>query len=268
MLRLCGLCKTNSKLLDSHLIPAAFYKAMREPSLKNPNPVIVRRGNAATSSAQVRQWFLCILCERRFHCLGEDWVLRNYARPDGSFPLHEEVNSLRPVASFQGQSLYSAKDVSGIDCEKIEYFASSVFWRAAATRWRNHPFRLEMGPYQEKLRKYLVGEECFPANIVMRVVLTTPQSARSIVLLPLTDRRNGMHGFTFLVPGILFSVILGKHISEQDKLLAFSHPLERIICISDAYHQPYIARIAKTMKDSAPKGDLKNLWKGPDPRKR
>jgi hypothetical protein len=45
------------------LLPAALYKFMKEPSLKNPNPVRLLPGVAVASSHEVRQNFLCTECE-------------------------------------------------------------------------------------------------------------------------------------------------------------------------------------------------------------
>src|SRR5215203_1964693 len=94
----CGLCRASAHLHDSHLLPSALYKLSREPSLKNPNPVIFSGGAAVASSVQARQYFLCTECEDRLNNDGEKWILRNCAQSNTSFPLHTHLTSRPHVA--------------------------------------------------------------------------------------------------------------------------------------------------------------------------
>ena len=62
----CGLCREQRVLRYSHLFPAALYKILRDPDRRNPNPVMVTRSHAGTTSRQVSAYFLCGDCEQRF----------------------------------------------------------------------------------------------------------------------------------------------------------------------------------------------------------
>ena len=59
----CGLCRDQRALQDSHLFPAALYKILRDPDRPNPNPGMVTRNHAGTTSRQVSAYFLCWDCE-------------------------------------------------------------------------------------------------------------------------------------------------------------------------------------------------------------
>ena len=72
----CHLCLQTKELMESHLIPAAFYRLLRTPGEKNPNPVVVNPTFQERTSKQVTGRMLCGTCEARFNLGGENWVLR------------------------------------------------------------------------------------------------------------------------------------------------------------------------------------------------
>ena len=70
----CGLCLQPRNLQRSHLLPAALYKMLRDPSLNNPNPVLITKEITRTSSEQIRDYVLCAECEERFNAQGDVMV--------------------------------------------------------------------------------------------------------------------------------------------------------------------------------------------------
>jgi hypothetical protein len=40
----CALCGKLTVLIDSHLLPKALYRLLRDSGAKNPNPVLVTKG--------------------------------------------------------------------------------------------------------------------------------------------------------------------------------------------------------------------------------
>ena len=111
--------------------------------------------------------------------------------------------------------LYRTNAASGIQPDQITYFASSVFWRAAATDWRNHGQRIDMGLHEERFRRYLLSEESFPGNSALRVIISSPAVAKLLALLPMPDRINGMRCYTLLIPGVMLTLILAKHVPRE-----------------------------------------------------
>src|SRR5262245_24888194 len=84
----CGLCRRQRALQDSHFFPSALYKIVRDPDRSNPNPVMVTRKHAGTTSRRVSAYFLCWDCEQRFSRNGERYVVSQCAQRD-RFPLRE-----------------------------------------------------------------------------------------------------------------------------------------------------------------------------------
>ena len=56
----CKLCLTPSVgLLDSHFVPAAFYKIAMDETQDIPHPVVVSPGASLLSSAQASDYLFC-----------------------------------------------------------------------------------------------------------------------------------------------------------------------------------------------------------------
>lgn len=57
----------------------------------------------------------------------------------------------------------------GIEMQKLVCFAVSVFWKASARPWRavDHTTQLEFGPYLDRFRNFLLGQEPFPDRAAM-----------------------------------------------------------------------------------------------------
>jgi hypothetical protein len=262
----CGLCRRSEDLLDSHLLPSGLYKFLREPSLKNPNPVSITPSLAMATSKEVRQHFLCRECEDRFNNGGERWILKNCSQPSGCFPLYDNLTSCPAPINVRGVALYSARAAERVEPDQITYFAASVFWRAAATVWRGLKHRLDMGPYQEALRLYLLGDTGFPPNAALRVIIPTPSVAKLVAIFPMPDRINGLRCHTFLVPGMIFTLLLGQQVPSAFKALTLTPSVDRFVGVSDAMYQQAMRAAAVAVRNSAPKGYLKGFWNGPDPR--
>src|SRR2546425_1123910 len=95
----CHLCLQTKELKESHLIPAAFYRLLRTPGEKNPNPVVINPTFQGRTSKQVTGRMLCGTCEARFNLGGENWVLRNFWRSPTQFRLREALLTATPVRS-------------------------------------------------------------------------------------------------------------------------------------------------------------------------
>jgi hypothetical protein len=264
---ICGLCKEDADLCNSHFMPSALYKFMKAPELPNPNPILLDGRSAISKSIEVRQHFLCKVCEGRFSANGEAWTVRNCFQPDGSFPLYEKVTAIRRSVVSGHVRLYPTDGVADIAADKLTYFASSIIWRSGATNWRNHNRRTTLGRYEEQLRLYLLGDSDFPVDAALRVTLRSPANAELLMRTPYGDRIAGMRCVSFMIPGILFTLFMAQHIPPVLKLLMLAPSADRVIGVSDAMHHKAMQGVAKVMRAATAKGKLANFLSGPDPRK-
>ncbi len=72
---ICKLCQRLRNLQESHLIPRALYAMSRDPTDKNPHPVIITAAVAMRTSRQVKDYILCKKCEQLFNDNGERWMM-------------------------------------------------------------------------------------------------------------------------------------------------------------------------------------------------
>jgi hypothetical protein len=121
---------------------------------------------------------LCDECEQRFSTYGENWVLRNCLRQNGSFRLASILESRTPdlTAPETTTKIHYAVNIPEIDLTALAYFAASIFWRGSVYPWSDSNYPVRLGPFEESFRKYLLGDAGFPPDAALWV-LVRPKSA-------------------------------------------------------------------------------------------
>jgi hypothetical protein len=233
----CKLCLREKDLQSSHFLPAATYKSLLNPEETNPSPYLMSETKTVESSRQIKDYVLCGDCERLFNDNGERWVLARMAA-EGKFPLREMLRKAIPIRSIPGLTTYAAGTIAEIDVDKLEYFALSVFWRAAVHDWKpifgEKYERLELGPYRERLREFLFGIAPFPSNVITMVSVYEEEEFVRSMFLPSagTPRREEGRPYSFLIPGIQFSMVLGNRLRAESRELSSHLKPERRIFMS------------------------------------
>ena len=216
MTNTCKLCQKPKWLQDSHFVPAAMYKYLRDPdeTKKNRNPLIVTTKVTSTTSRQVTDYVLCADCEGLFNRNGENWLLKQVWNRKG-FPLSERLSVALPRYTFENFLAFSGT-ATGVDTEQLGYFALSVIWRAAVHQWHT-PFGgkttvLNLGAVEEPIRKFLLGEVPFPTDVVILATVCTDPYSRAIFYMP--SQTSGIPGtsIVMLTLGIHFMVFIGSTI--------------------------------------------------------
>ena len=232
---LCKLCLRTKQLQESHFLPAAVFRALLSPTERNPHPRFVSPNVTVDTSRQMKDYVLCFDCEQRFSKNGERWVLSHMAR-NSSFPLQESLRKAPPIRSIPTLATYAAASIPEIDVDKLEYFALSVFWRAAVHDWgpvhEQEYQRLELGPYEETLRQFLLGVVPFPAHVVMLISVYEELDITRTAFPPVRgERMPEGRSYSFLIPGIQFSMSVGKGLPPE--ITEFnSHGAERRIFVA------------------------------------
>ena len=179
----CPLCRLPKELVKSHLAPKAMYKYSRNPNEKNSVAIVVTRRGAAKVTRQVKQYLLCSECDKAFSKNGEDYVMRlvwNGKR----FPLLDLLNFAVELRHNPEWFVYSGI-ATGIDTEKLAYFALSVLWRASVCEWRTSKVtshRITLGSHEEILRQYLHGEAGYPTDVCVMAVACTDIYSRTFYM--------------------------------------------------------------------------------------
>lgn len=251
----CRLCLKERELCASHLLPAATLKALRDTKKQNPNPVrFSEKGMAYTSSKPVVDYLLCFECEQRLHAGGEDWVLSKGYLTRDSFPIREALEAAEPVMKSDGVSLYIGSSIASIDCEKLSYFGMSIFWKSAAHNWRcdHQQLGIDLGPYREPTRRFLMGETPFPGSMALAVRISSLTTLLEIASLPESLNTGGYHLHHFTVPGLKFLLATGQRI-EPAFLKASTAPApERYLAIYPEADISELRNVTKIAQESRP----------------
>jgi hypothetical protein len=211
----CKLCLQHvTSLKNSHFLSAGIYKRLRDENEKNPNPWMISGKTAVQTSRQKTAHLLCSDCEQLFSKYGEHWVLGHCLQENGSFPLASVLASRTPDVSSNHTTtrLYYASKVPEINIPALAYFAASIFWRGSIYAWNDDgSFPVRLGPFQEQLRQYLMGLEAFPKNCSLWVVVRKGKIDR-LTFAPVGERKGNFHVYRFPMPGLAFTLLVGKNI--------------------------------------------------------
>jgi len=256
----CRLChKHDVDLRDSHFISSGFYKLARDGTRANPNPVLVSESVSIVSSDQATDYLLCTECEGRFNAGGEDWILKNCWRSESEFMLRAALLATTPSPlSIPGFTIFEGVAAAANEPDKLAYFAASIFWRGAAHDWifmRQKPKRLGLGPYEEQLRSYLLGNAVFPEDAVLVVAISSGMERLRNMLITfpfLKSREPGFRQYRFSIPGITFQLFLGKSMPYAlRRLCSVRSPKRHILMtedVDDLNMKDGASLVAKTRK--------------------
>lgn len=212
-------------------MPAALYAMTRESGARVSNPIMVTRATTVPTSRQIWTHLLCRECEHHFNVRGEQYVL-TLVHNGTNFPLLERLNVAVPVQAISTLAVYSGPAV-GIDVLRLAYFGLSAFWRASVHKWRGpHGGNIwnDLGAYEEPIRRYLLGEAGFPANVVLAVTACTDNGSQGSFYTPCEVRGHEVTGFGMLARGIHFRLFVGPDIPQEMRAACcFSSPRQVIL---------------------------------------
>ena len=224
---ICGLCRRDKNLRDSHYLPASLYEVVRKSSSPaDPAPVIVDgdRGTAVFNSNQVSKPFLCSDCEDKFSKNGERVVVGQCYRDESTFKLRDAMKASDPSTSSSGRHVFYGNQLRpAINPIAYYYFALSVFWRGSSTVWKPPApnFKGVLGArYQEEVRKYLLGLDDQPENIMVNVYVDYDPGVKAILGFPTTLGIQQINTLkcrvhSFLIPGVRFMIFVGGDTSRM-----------------------------------------------------
>jgi hypothetical protein len=181
---------------------------------------------ATLTDRQVKKPLLCFDCEQRFSKSGENYALSLINREDNIFKALELINAAEPRQSADGFFTYFSKE-AGIDNDQLAYFAVSTVWRGGVASWntssRTVTGGLQLGKHEESMRRYLLGETAFPADLIVRLMITIDLASRISVIFPWHSLINPrLNVFDFVVRGLWFEVVAGDW---------FPPALQRTCCV-------------------------------------
>jgi hypothetical protein len=240
---ICPLCldPKEKKLHKSHYMPAALYPKGR----KLEYATRVSTGPLQNEN-QIKDPLLCFDCEQRFDQNGESEVL-HWINPKGKRSLlSERLDVALPRDSHPTMPRYSGADL-GVDMDKFAYFAISMVWRGAVHDWvmfdgTIRP-RTELGAFLEPMRLYLMGKAPLPPDTSVIVIVTNDEESRKVWTMPSLDVEAACLNFRFLTFGMLFRVMMGRHIWEYFRHQSCVSPRKCLFYGSAKHRMPEVTQI-------------------------
>jgi hypothetical protein len=106
--------------------------------------------------------------------------------------------------------VYYASEIPEVNISALTYFAASIFWRASVYPWQfNATVPVPLGPFEEPLRLYLLGEAEFPPNMTLSVVVRASSNISRFTHGPIGEWRGPLFVAKFPMPGFGFSIAAG-----------------------------------------------------------
>lgn len=217
IMELCGLCSTKQELRKSHLLPKSFYKRLKE-GFEGDHIVTSDPGNKTIyySSLQVKETFLCDVCEGKFSKHGENHVADYCHGKNGGFPLLDKMRLAKAIYIEKDKEFFLAENLN-VNQDGFYYFALSVLWRSA--NWPNPKYKLNgsLGAYDNPIKEYLKEIKCKPKGVYVGVYADASSDIFPFLSFPTSTKKSGYHHHIFYLPGLKFSILIGNNIVNIKK---------------------------------------------------
>jgi hypothetical protein len=244
----CRMCLQEKILVKSHLMPAALYDYCRNGEHR---PIKFGGGFVIPTDRQTQDYLLRDNCEDLLNNGGERWILSKLATWERTFPLYDLLTKIPPLFDEDGMVVYLAAQNPEIEVAKLTHFALGLFWKASVHSWKGDTTnpRIDLGPYSEEIRKWLQGQNAFPKNVYLIVVMEKPQKAQITMNDPYEGVRQEWRTHFFHVPGVLFMMALGKTVDDWVRALSITNA-GNPINLSDALTENFEKLMVETLRNS------------------
>jgi hypothetical protein len=246
----CQLCNEVKQVVKSHLMPAALHEFCSPPG---GHPIAITPEIIIESDRQLQDYLFCGVCEDVFNKGGESWVLPLLARLDRPFPLYDMLVRHAPDQVDGDARLYAAAKNPEIRADKLIHFAMGIFFKAAVHPWsgsRTEPW-IDLGPYAESVRTFLLGETAFPGRMCLTVAVLPPPVRAIEFCNPYRDSTPGHFHYRFHACGVQFMLDVGRAVTKEIREGCFaSNPLHPIIVadFTSTLQLPFREAFATTRK--------------------
>jgi hypothetical protein len=118
--------------------------------------------------------------------------------------------------------MYRAANIPEIRAAEIAYFAASIFWRGSLYPWNDDgSVPIDMGPFQDTFRRYLLGQEAFPTAACLWVIARERSDVDQFTYTPTQTRVDGVRLCRFPMPGLAFMLFVSKNVPANYRKMCF-----------------------------------------------
>lgn len=221
----CALCLREADLMVSHLVPKAIYRRLKRgvaSDLNSPVRVDAVKGTSVLTDSQPTLRLLCFDCEQRFCQKSEDIVVPEL-RSDGNFMLRD--NHMRDTSILRSHDETPNTDLNR---EAYYYFAVSLAWRMSAANWRrpyNNGYK-KLGPFEEQVRQWLLGEGDELSKIRVEIMVDTDEDSPALGgpdVSEGSDLSMNAKIYQLVALGVWFRVHVGGQLTKKGKQYIGTH---------------------------------------------
>jgi len=246
----CALCEEVKTLRDSHLLPKAAYRHVRDDPLSqggSPLRVHVAEKEAFYTDMQVKKYLLCNECEQIFTKYGESIVSRCWATKQG-FPLLEHLEDNARLGVGEKAIAYNTNNIQSDLLEAIYYFGASVIWRSSRWDWgrRKSPHFNSLGTHYDKIfREYLLRRTNGMEGVRLFLVVNTNPELNGVMFFPCCGRDRVSRHHRFSILGLHFSYIVGSACCKEVDMLCKVFNSSVVVAGADYAQSKEIYNIAR-----------------------
>lgn len=192
----CHLCRKDTELRNSHIIPEFVYKALYDKKHKFHVLSTLEDRPQPMKQKGIREKLLCDACEQQLS------VYEKYAR--------EILLGGREITvQHQGELLL----VTELDYKKFKLFQLSILWRASIS---NHPMfsNVKLGPHEKEVREMIHAENPgSPTDYPCIIFGLTSKSGvhGDFIDQPRLIRIDGYVTYRFVFSGFMWSFYVSSH---------------------------------------------------------
>jgi hypothetical protein len=194
-------------------------------------PIQLGDGALFATDQQLQVFLLCQECEDVLNRGGERWIAKKLATWKGTYPLHTILTTRGPDFDEGDVRIYFAAKNPEIESEKLTHLALGIFWKASVHSWRGRETEpcIDLGPYSDRIRLWLRGEKDFPKNVYLLAEVFPPDRAQIALSGPYEGVRPGWRRFLLHLPGLSFTLNVGKTVDDTLRWLCIKanpgHPI-------------------------------------------
>jgi hypothetical protein len=250
LIQKCPMCLEKKEVVSSHLFPAALYATLR--SVDNSSPLRVGDEVVMPTDRQIQQPLLCKDCEDTLNKGGETWTIPKLLKKTKAFPLYESLMNFPAAIEVEPGGLYFAAENPDVDVAKLTHFGMGIFWKASVSAWKakeKDPM-IQLGPYSNPIRTWLLGKSGFPRNVCISLTLSKPDRALMALHGPIAGLHERWHIFFFYVPGVMYTLNVGRVIDPEMRKTCFHTNTTHPILVSDQITGQLWTRLGKQFRES------------------
>lgn len=228
---ICRLCGKRKALCKSHYLGRALHKLCRE---NGESAIMMTPKVIMATQRQLWAHLLCGGCEQRLNKFGETPVLR-WLDNGKTFPLLERMRLSCALKEERGVVTFSGTAM-GVDTEPLAYFSLGLLWKGAVYQWKTvegQTTTVNVGPYEESIRKYLLGDTGFPEGVFVLLAVCEDKGSRGMIFAPTLVAGTAHQMFSILIRGLWFHIIVDKNAAAGNKNLCCVQSEKKVLHLED-----------------------------------